>query len=178
MGEKLRYFGSLFFSTIIRLVKFFPNNDPIMGCSLVFAKNSRLWKAILFPVIAMVVFDIITMKVGIWTFGTAAAFALIVVIFSRILKNRKSSLGLYAKSSIAGVLIFDFLTGPIMSSFAFKIPFEVALLGQIPFTIMHLGSALLFTTLIVPILDPEVKVSLRKMVSRDIAKIRMLFLRL
>ena len=117
---------------------------------------------LLFPVVAMVSFDLITMKAGIWTVGTALVYGLIGLAFYSYFKGKeKAGLKSYAKASILGVLFFDFVTGPIMSSMLFKISFESAFIGQIPFTIMHLASATAFTLLVVPILDPQITKSVK-----------------
>ena len=77
MKKFLKYLASLFFCNIYRLLKIFPNNDPIMGCALPFARRDKWWQAVLFPVITMISFDFITMKIGVCTFGTAAAYGFI-----------------------------------------------------------------------------------------------------
>jgi hypothetical protein len=138
-----------------------------MGCALPIARKDKWWKAILFPVIAMVSFDFITMKVGIWTLGTAATYGLIGLLFYAYFKKKKKvGLKTYAKSSFTGVLIFDFLTGPLMSSYIFAVPFSVAFLGQIPFTLMHLASGVTLTILIAPVLDPTVRPEVHTVIAK------------
>jgi len=178
MNKTLEYLGTLLFSNAYRFLRIFPNNDPVMGSTLAFSRKDKWWQAFLYAVIAMVSFDIITMKLGIWTIGTSLAFGLIAVLFSKYLKNRKKvGLKTYAKSSVFGVLIFDFLTGPIMSSALFRIPFETALLGQLPFTFMHLASAVPLTLLMVPVLDPAIRPGIIQEVSKFEHRLRLLFSR-
>lgn len=158
MKKFLKYLASLFFCNTYRLLKIFPNNDPIMGFAMPFARRDKWWQALLFPIIAMVSFDFITMKVGVWTIGTAATYGLIGLLFYAYFKGKKKAgLATYAKGSAAGILIFDFFTGPVMSSWLFKVPFYVAFLGQIPFTAMHLASGVTLAMLIVPVMDPAVR---------------------
>ena len=57
------------------------------------------------------------------------------------------------KGGIIGVLIFDFITGPIMSSFMFGMSFIEAFIGQIPFTLMHLVTVGTFIIVITPFYD-------------------------
>ena len=167
MKKLVKYVISLTFCTLVRLVKIFPNNDPIMGFALPFARKDKWWQAFLFPFIAMVSFDIITAKVGPWTLVTSSVYGLLALLFYRYFRTQsKVGLGTYLKGSIFGVLIFDFLTGPIMSSYMFRMPFEVALIGQIPFTLMHLASSITYTAIFVPILDPEIRTSLHDAVFR------------
>lgn len=172
----LRYLAGLIFCNIYRFLRIFPNNDPIMGFMLPFARRDRWWQALLFPLIAMISFDFIVGKIGIWTLGTAGTYALLGVFFHFRLRNeKKMSLKKYAKNSVIGVLIFDFFTGPVMSSFAFGMPFAVAFIGQIPFTVMHLVSATFLTVLIVPFLDVQVMHSVQENYCNYLNKFKKLF---
>lgn len=111
----------------------------------------------------MILFDFMTLKVGVWTIGTALVYGLIASIFSMYLsKLKKVSLGRYGVMSVVGILAFDFLTGPVMSSYMFRIPFEIALLGQIPFTLLHLASGVTLTLLLVQVLDPDLRMNIIK----------------
>ena len=102
----------------------------------------------------MASFDFITMRVGTWTIVTAGTYASLALLFG-LAYNRMKTVKLrhYLGSGISGVLIFDFVTGPIMSSYLFKIPFSVAFIGQIPFTILHLLTVSGFILILTPILD-------------------------
>ena len=167
MKKIIKYVSGLILCTLIRFIRVFPNNDPIMGFALPFARKDKWWQAIAFPVLAMISFDIITAKVGLWTLGTAAVYGFISLLFYYFFKTQKKvNIWTYAKSSIVGVLIFDFLTGPIMSSFLFKMPFAVASIGQIPFTLMHLASAFTYTIIFVPVLDPDIHTNFHDSISK------------
>lgn len=173
MKKAIKFFLGLIFCNLYRFLRIFPNNDPIMGFALPFARQYKWWQAFLFPAIAMASFDVITMKLGIWTLGTALSYGFVGLIFFEYFKrSKKTSLKKYAGSSIAGVLIFDFFTGPVMSSFLFKIPFSIAFVGQIPFTIMHLASATAFTIALAPILDAEIRTSLNSQFAKFLDKAR------
>ena len=163
----LKYAISIVFCNFYRLLKLFPNNDPIMGFALPFARRDKWWQAVLFPAIAMASFDFITMRIGIWTIGTAAAYGFVGLLFYKHFKEKKKvGLKSYAKSSVAGVLVFDFLTGPIMSSYAFKMPLMAAFIGQVPFTLLHLASGLAFTLMLAPVLDPDVRATVHQETAR------------
>ena len=58
-------------STALRWARLFPNNDPIMAVLLPCAKRGRA-AAFAFPVIAMVLFDVLSRRLGVWTVATAA----------------------------------------------------------------------------------------------------------
>lgn len=152
-----KFLSSLSLTLFYRLLRIFPNSDPIMGFMLPFAKKEKLWVSALFAFLAMALFDLITFRIGIWTIVTASVYAGLAVFFHYFLKKwKKMSLKKYIGSGIFGILVFDAITGPLMTSLIFQMPFELALFGQIPFTIMHLISGIAFIALIVPVLDRDV----------------------
>ena len=126
-----------------------------MGFILPFGRQDPAWKVGLFAFATMVTFDLITSGLGLWTWVTAGMYALIAVIFSAQFKKLKN-IGLitYTSYAILGVLAFDIVTGPIMSSYLFKMPLALAIAGQIPFTAMHLASGAAYTLALAPIMDP------------------------
>ncbi len=153
----LKYLASLLFCNVYRFLRLFPNNDPLIGFALPFARTGKWWHSTIFVFIAVFSFDFLTSGIGIWTYGTALAYSLVTLMFHLYVRHRKEiGLAVYAKSSIVGILVFDFLTGPVLSSYAFGMPFEVAFFGQIPFTLTHLASGLAFTLMLAPVLDPAV----------------------
>src|SRR3989344_2540173 len=105
MKKLVKYVISLTFCTLVRLVKIFPNNDPIMGFALPFARKDKWWQAFLFPVIAMASFDILTAKIGLWTFVTALTYGAIGLAFYKYFKiKNKIKLTTYFGSGVVGVL--------------------------------------------------------------------------
>ncbi|HLC92291.1 MAG TPA: hypothetical protein VJH23_01135 [archaeon] len=141
---------------IYRALRIFPNSDPIMGFILPAAKNEPLWKAPLFAFTTMFAFDIFTSGIGTWTYVTSTMYALIALAFTFYFRNKKASIAGYMKAGAAGVLVFDFITGPVMSSALFGQSFALTLLMQIPFTIMHFVSAAFAIVLITPFLDVQI----------------------
>ena len=144
-------------TTALRFARFFPNNDPILAVTLPYAKRGRL-AAFGFPVSAMVVFDVLSQQVGIWTLVTAGTYGLIGLGFSLVYSRRASEgrtvgPGTFFLSGIAGVLVFDVVTGPVMSSALFRMSFAQALIGQIPFTVRHLVSVSLYAVVVSPVID-------------------------
>jgi hypothetical protein len=151
----------MLFCNLFRLLKFIPNNDPIMGSMLPFSKKNKWYTGALFALLTMVSFDIITGFVGVWTIVTALTYAALGLLFNYIYSKRQKAgktigLKVYFGSGIAGVLIFDFITGVIATPFMFGMSFEQALIGQIPFTLIHLATVSFFVLIITPILDKNV----------------------
>jgi hypothetical protein len=148
---------SLGVSTALRWVRLFPNNDPIMAVMLPCAKRGRV-AAVAFPVVAMVLFDILSRKVGIWTAVTAGTYGLLGLGFSFVYsalgkRGRRIGPATFVVSGVVGVLVFDFITGPILSSAMFRMSFAQAFVGQIPFTLKHLASVSAYTVVVSPVLD-------------------------
>ena len=113
------------------------------------------------------------------TAGTALTYGLVVGCFGLYAKRvKRVGLRHYAGGSIFGVLVFDFLTGPIMSSVMFRIPFAVAFAGQIPFTIMHLASGFPLTIILVTVVDPELRKTLQAHLLETVHTVGVLFSRI
>ncbi len=148
---------SLGVSTALRWVRLFPNNDPIMAVMLPCAKRGRA-AAFAFPIVAMVLFDILSRKVGIWTAVTAGTYGLLGLGFSFAYsalgkRGRRIGAATFLVSGVVGVLVFDFITGPILSSAMFRMSFAQAFVGQIPFTLKHLASVSVYALVVSPVLD-------------------------
>lgn len=144
-------------TTALRWARIFPNNDPIMAVMLPCAKRGRA-AAFAFPMVAMVLFDILSRKVGIWTAVTAGTYGLLGLGFSFVYsalgkRGRRIGPATFLVSGVVGVLVFDFVTGPILSSAMFRMSFAQAFVGQIPFTVKHLASVSAYTLVVSPALD-------------------------
>ena len=144
-------------TTALRWARLFPNNDPIMAVMLPCAKRGRA-AAFAFPMVAMVLFDILSGRVGIWTAVTAGTYGLLGLALAFVyaaLARRWRTIGTatFLVSGVVGVLVFDFITGPILSSAMFRMSFAQAFVGQIPFTLKHLASVSAYTIVVSPVLD-------------------------
>jgi len=148
---------SLGVTTALRWARFFPNNDPILAVMMPCAKRGRV-AAAAFPIAAMALFDVLSQRVGVWTAVTAGTYGILGLAFAhvyRVLANRGRNVGMgtFLISGIAGVLVFDFVTGPVMSSLLFRMSFAEAFIGQIPFTLKHLASVSTYAVVVSPALD-------------------------
>lgn len=152
---RFKYITGAILTEFYRLLRVFPNSDPIMGFILPAAKNEPYWKAPLFAFATMFIFDFFTSGIGAWTFVTSAMYALIAIAAGLYFRNRKAGIFPYTKAAIGGVLAFDFVTGPLMSAVLFRQDFLLTLLMQIPFTAMHLVSGIFAIVLITPFFDAQ-----------------------
>ncbi|MBN2066988.1 MAG: hypothetical protein JW744_00800 [Candidatus Diapherotrites archaeon] len=153
----LKYTLSILFCNAYRLLRFIPNNDPIMGVMLPYSKQGKWWHAALFAFITMLSFDFITSGIGIWTWATAFTYAGLGLLFHFTYRRIKVvKLKHYMGSGILGVLIFDFVTGVVLGPTMFGMSYLQALIGQIPFTAMHLITVSGFILILTPLLDRAV----------------------
>jgi len=133
-----------------------------MACILPASRKS-VFKAALFAFAAMVFFDIITMKLGPWTLVTSVTYAALALFFAFCFKRlKKVHFRHFIGLSAVGVILFDIITGPIMSTLMFNQPLWFSIIGQIPFTLFHLVSAVSYTFFLVPVLDPDIREELAK----------------
>ena len=129
-----------------------PNVEPVTGTLMPFGKKGGWIVGALFGAASIVIFDILTGKLGVWTAVTAMMFGLIGASSGLFLKGHDNRVGRYIGFAVGATLVYDFITGPIMSSLMFGMTFMQALVGQIPFTLWHLGGNIVFAALLSPAL--------------------------
>jgi len=153
---KYKYIAGAVVANLYRLLRVFPNSDPIMGFVIPAAKNEKWWKAPLFAFATMFVFDFFTSGIGVWTWITAGTYSVVALGAKYFLNHRKSSIASFLSAGAIGVIVFDAITGPIMSTFIFNQPIIITTLGQVPFTVMHLVSASFGILIVSPFYDTEI----------------------
>jgi len=115
-----------------------PNIEPVMASTMPLAKKYGRLSAFVFAFLSMFLFDIIDGEVGAWTWITAIVYGVIGIAAARYFKNKSNRPLNYLKFSIISTLAFDALTGLTTGPLFFNQPFMIALVGQIPFTAIHL----------------------------------------
>lgn len=124
---------------LLRLIPFRPPNiEPILATQMPFSKAYGRIAGFSFAFLSIFLYDVITGKVGQWTFVTAFAYGLLAFWASVYFKNKDNKPITYAKFAIMGTLVYDAVTGLSIGPIFFGQPFMEALVGQIPFTAMHL----------------------------------------
>ena len=129
-----------------------PNIEPIMATVMPFSRAYGKAAGFFFAFASMVLFDLIVGKVGIWTLITAVAYGLIGLGAAVYFKNKKNIAWNYAKFAIISTILFDAVTGFTIGPIFFGQPFVAAVLGQIPFTAMHLLGNVSFALVLSPAL--------------------------
>lgn len=94
---------------------------------------------VLVPLLGIVVYDVLTGAVGSWTVYTALTYAAIGYAASWYMhgRNRWHHYALFAG---VATLVYDGITGVVMSTLLWNMPLSEAFVGQIQFTMWHLLS--------------------------------------
>jgi hypothetical protein len=96
--------------------------------------------------------------VGLWTLTGAITWGIVGLLFSQQRPN--GSPFTFAKLGLGGALLFDAVTGVILSPLLWGMSWQDALLGQIPFTIKHLFGIAAVSLILAPLLFPSVQKAL------------------
>lgn len=137
----------------VRLLPFRPPNvEPVLATAMPFAKYFGAWGGFLFGALSIVLFDAVTSGWGVWTLITALAYGALGAGAHYFFKNRESTARHYVIFAIFGTLFYDAVTGLTIGPMLWGQPFMVALVGQIPFTLMHLVGNVAFAAVLSPAL--------------------------
>lgn len=138
---------------LIRLIPFRPPNiEPIMAAAMPFSRAYGKGAGFFFAFGSMILFDLIVGKVGIWTFITATAYGLVGLGAAYYFKNKKNTAWNYAKFAVISTILFDVVTGLTIGPIFFGQPFVAAVIGQVPFTALHLLGNVSFAVILSPAL--------------------------
>ncbi|MEK7138276.1 MAG: ECF transporter S component [Patescibacteria group bacterium] len=145
----LKYFTILIAGIALRFLPIkAPNIEPVMASTMPLAKKYGRTSGFIFAFLSMFLFDIIDGEVGAWTWVTAIVYGAIGIAASYYFKNRSNRPLNYLKFSIINTLAFDTLTGLTIGPIFYGQSFMIALVGQIPFTAIHLlGNGILAVAL-------------------------------
>ena len=147
-----KYFIGLITVIGLRLIPHPPNIEPIMAAMMPFSKKWGWLSGMLFSLVAILSFDLITGTSGIWSFVTAPTYALIGAAAGLYLKNKENKIRYYVGFSIVATIIYDVITGIGIGMAFFNQTFMMTFIGQIPFTIYHLAGNTVLAIVVSPIL--------------------------
>jgi len=123
----------------IRLLPFrAPNVEPVMATLMPFAKRYGAGAVFAFGFSSIFLFDLVTSGIGSWTWITAFAYGSVGAGAYFFFRNRAASSGNFLLYSVVATIAYDALTGLTIGPLFFGQPFAQALIGQVPFTILHL----------------------------------------
>jgi uncharacterized membrane protein len=137
----------------IRLIPFrAPNVEPIMSAAMPFAKQYGKLSGFMFGFLSIVIYDAVTAGIGIWTAITAVSYGLVGVGAAWYLKSRAATRGNFVKYSVVATVAYDIATGLTLGPLFFHQKFMNAVLGQIPFTALHLAGNIAFAFFLSPVI--------------------------
>jgi len=138
---------------LIRLIPFRPPNfEPMLAAMMPYAKGYGVLGGFAFGFLGIVVFDLVTSGLGIWTAVTAFAYGGLGIAAYFFFRNRAASVGNFVGFGIMGTIFYDALTGLTIGPLFYGQPFMLALIGQIPFTLMHVLGTVVFSVVVSPVL--------------------------
>ena len=149
----LKFIIGLVACLLIRLIPFRPPNiEPILATQMPFSKAYGALAGFSFAFLSIIVYDLLTNTLGIWTLITASAYGALGLWAAFYFKNKKGNAWDYARFAVVGTLFFDAVTGLSVGPLFFGQSFSEAFLGQIPFTAMHLLGNVAFALILSPAL--------------------------
>lgn len=135
----VQFFIGLAAVLAVRLLPFrAPNVEPVLATLMPFAKRFGATAAFVFGAMSVLSFDLVTGTGGTWSFVTAPVYGLIGVGAYFFFRDRPARPANFLLYSLVGTLAYDVLTGLTIGPLIFGQPFVAALVGQVPFTILHL----------------------------------------
>ena len=136
----LKFTLGIFGCLLFRLLPFrAPNIEPIMSTVMPFGKAYGASVGFFFAFLSIILYDLATGTLGKWTMLTSASYGVVGYASAYYFKNREPSRKNFVYFAILGTLFFD---QPIL----------VALVGQIPFTILHLVGNVSFAFILSPVI--------------------------
>ena len=138
---------------LVRMIPFrAPNIEPLMSVIMPFGKIYGGIMSFVFGALSIVIYDSITSGLGIWTLITAIAYGLLGLGAQYYFKNR-SGWKSYASYAVIATILYDAITGLTIGPLFFHQSFAVSLVGQIPFTLLHLIGNVSFAIILSPVIE-------------------------
>lgn len=138
---------------LVRMIPFrAPNVEPLMAVIAPFGKVYGAVTAFLFGFLSIAIYDSFTSGIGIWTLITALAYGFVGLGARYFFKNR-SGWKSYASYAVIATLLYDAVTGLTIGPLFFHQSFMVSLIGQIPFTALHLLGNVSFAIILSPVIE-------------------------
>lgn len=142
-----------------------PNVEPMLATIMPFSKRIGALGGFAFAFLGIVLYDIATLRVGPWTWVTALAYGLLAVASYFYFKKKEATRTHFVGFGIIATLVYDAATGFTVGPIFFHQSLSAAVIGQIPFTALHLLGTIVFAAFLSPVLarwvarQPEVSFS-------------------
>lgn len=129
-----------------------PNVEPIMAVIMPFGKVYGGFMAFVFGAASIFVYDLALSRVGIWTLITALAYGVVGYGAQVYFKNRTGRRN-YVIYAVVATIFYDVITGLTIGPLFFHQSFMLSLVGQIPFTALHLLGNVSFAIVLSPAIE-------------------------
>ncbi len=150
---KTKYIKLFILCLLFRLIPYrTPNVEPILCMQMPLSKKHGLLGGFIFGFGSIFIYDLLTKTIGIWTIVTAFTYGLVGIGATYFFKKYSISRINFVLYAIIGTLFYDSITGLFIGPLFFHQNFLNALIGQIPFTILHLLGNCTFAFFISPAL--------------------------
>jgi len=106
----------------------------------------------IFGFLSVGIYDLLTSGWGTWTIITALAYGFVGLGAYFFFKNR-SGWKNYALYAVIATIFYDAITGLTIGPLFFHQSFMVSLVGQIPFTLLHLLGNVSFAIILSPVIE-------------------------
>ncbi len=148
----IKYLIGLSIVIFLRLLPHPPNVEPIMSTMMPFSKKWGWLSGMIFCLLAVFSFDILTGTLGIWSLMTAGTYALLGALAGLYFRNKKNEVKYYLGFSVVATIIYDAVTGIGTGMLFFHQSFATTFVGQIPFTLYHLAGNIVLSLLVSPLI--------------------------
>lgn len=152
--DKKKYFKiilGIIACLLARLIPFrAPNIEPILAATMPFSRAYGALTGFSFAVLSILLYDALTGTLGAQTFFTAGAYGIVGLWSASYFRKHKGDAWNYARFAIIGTLFFDASTGLTVGPIFFHQSFLGSLVGQIPFTALHLLGNVTFAFVLSP----------------------------
>jgi len=152
----VKYAMNIAIVVILRFLPHAPNIEPIMASVMPWSKKYGPVFGMAFAVAAVVLFDLLSGTMSIWSPVTILCYA--AVGFSSGMWFRRARGGFidYMAFAFLATIFYDLATGIVFGVFAFHQTLAATITGQIPFTINHLIGNLILAAIVSPIISKYV----------------------
>jgi hypothetical protein len=165
MNKDFKFIIIFLSAFLIRLTPFrAPNIEPLMVSIMPISKRFSKFTVFSFGFFSIVLFDSVTSGVGIWTIITALSYGFLGLGAYYFFKNR-SGYRNYALYAFVATILYDIVTGLTIGPLFFNQSFMVSLVGQIPFTLLHLLGNVSFAIVVSPVIERWLVKEEKKVVS-------------
>jgi len=127
-----------------------PNVEPILATTMPMSRAYGAFAGFSFALLSILLYDTLTGTLGVHTFFTAGAYGVVGLWAAYYFKKNKANRWGYVRFAVIGTLFFDAATGLTIGPIFFHQSFLVSLIGQIPFTALHLLGNIAFALVLSP----------------------------